>query len=295
MFLLLGHSDDSCCQAVHAGLTDLDLEARIVASPFSPPARLTWRLDAGGLTSNLYLHPADGSIDGVLVRDTGWLDPAGWEEDDLAYMQAELRAVMLAWLNGLKCPVINRPDASQWYRSGAPLVAWRHALRRAGLKLPEVVITSEPEEAAAFRRRLEAGGADGAVYAPLTSSSGYLLADDDAWSRLASVQAHAPVCLTQAHGATALACVVGDDVIWNDLPPRDAPALEAALRRFAAAAALAFVEIAVAPVRGAPVVVQVEPRPRLERYGEPARARIVAALVAQLTHRAPMAAQRVAS
>jgi hypothetical protein len=283
MFLLLGHSNDSCCQGVRAGLAGHDLEARIIESPLASPARLTWRLDADGLTSSLYPQLPDSSIDGVLVRDTGWLDPAGWEEDDVAYMQAELRAVLLAWLNGLKCPVINRPDASQWYRSGVPLVAWRRQLRSAGLKLPQVVITSEPEEAAAFRRRLETKGASGAVFTPLTNGSSYLLADDDAWRRLAFVQAHVPVCLTQAHGPAALACVVGDDVIWNDVSPPGAPAIETALRRFATAAALTFVEIAIAPVNGEPVVVLVEPRPRLERYGERARVRIVAALVAALT------------
>jgi hypothetical protein len=295
MFLLLGHPHDSCCQGVRAGLASHDLDVHIVASPFAPPARLTWHLDAEGVTSNLYPHLPDRSIDGVLVRDTGWLDSAEWEEDDFSYMQAELRAVMLAWLNGLKCPVINRPDASQWYRSGVPLVAWRRQLRSAGLKLPEVVITSEPEEAAAFRRRLETDGAGGAVYAPLTNASGYLLADDDAWSRLAAVQAHVPVCLTQAHGPAVLACVAGDDVIWNDVPPPGAPAIETALRRFAAAAALTFVEIAIAPVGGEPAVVLVEPRPRLERFSEPARARIVAALVAALTCGAAANAQLVAS
>jgi hypothetical protein len=283
MFLLLGHSNDSCCQGVRAGLASHDLDARIIASPLAPPARLTWQLDANGLTSSLYPHIPDSSIDGVLVRDTGWLDSAEWEEDDFAYMQTELRAVLLAWLNGLKCPVINRPDASQWYRSGVPLVAWRRQLRSAGLKLPQVVITSEPEEAAAFRRRLETKGAGGAVFTPLANGSSYLLADDDAWRRLAFVQAHVPVCLTQAHGPAALACVVGDDVIWNDVSPPGAPAIETALRRFATAAALTFVEIAIAPVNGEPVVVLVEPRPRLERYGERARVRIVAALVAALT------------
>jgi hypothetical protein len=282
MFLLLGHSNDPCCQGVRAMLAGHDLDARIVDSPLAPPARLTWRLDAGGLTSSLYPNLTDKAIEGVLVRDTGWLDPAAWEEDDFAYMQTELRAVMLAWLNGLKCPVINRPDASQWYRSGVPLVAWRRQLRNAGLKLPEVVITSEPEEAAEFRRRLETDGADGAVYAPLTNAASYLLQDDDAWKRLASLQAHIPVCLTQAHGPAVLACVVGDDVVWNGVPPSEAPAIEAALRRFAAATALTFVEVAIAPVRGEPAVVLVEPRPRLERYSEPARARIVAALVAAL-------------
>ena len=293
MYLLLGHSNDSCCQGLRAELAGHALDCRIIESPLSPPARLTWRLDAGGLASSLYPDVTDDAIDGVFVRDTGWLNPDEWEEEDFAYMQAELRAVMLAWLNGLKCPVINRPDASQWYRSGVPLMAWRRQLRSAGLKLPEVVITSEPGEAAAFRRRTESNG--GAVYSPLTHASSYLLADDDAWKRLASLQAHVPVCLTQAHGLASLACVVGDDVIWNDVPPPDAPAIEAALRRFAAAASLTFVEIAIAPVRGEPVVVLVEPRPRLERYREPARARIVAALVAALTCGGTANAQRVPS
>ncbi len=295
MFLLLGHSNDACCQGVRAALADHDLDARIIASPLAPPARLTWRLDADGLTSSLYPHLHDKAIDGVLVRETGWMDPAEWEADDFAYMQAELRAVMLAWLDGLECPVINRPDASQWYRAGMPLLAWRRQLRSAGLKLPEVVITSEPEEAAEFRRRVETVGADGAVYAPLTNASSYLLADDDAWKRLASLQTHIPVCLTEAHGPAALACVVGDEVIWNGVPPPDVPAIESALRRFAAAAALTFVEIAIAPVRGEPAVVLVEPRPRLERYSEPARTRIVAALVAALTRGATAEAPMVPS
>jgi len=281
MFLLLGQSHDSCCQGVRAALASRELDVRIIESPLAPPARLTWRLDAGGLTSSLFPDLPDSVIDGVLVRDTGWLDPAGWEEEDFAYMQAELRAVMLAWLAGLSCPVINRPDASQWYRAGVPLVAWRRQLRSAGLELPEVVITNDPAEAAAFRRRLEMDG--GAVLVPLTNASGYLLADDDAWRRLASVQAHAPVCLTQPHGPPTLACVVGHDVTWNGPPPSEAPAIEAALRRFAAAAALTFVEIAIAPVRGEPAVVLVEPRPRRERFSEPARARIVDSLVAALT------------
>jgi hypothetical protein len=295
MFLLLGHSTDPCCQAVCAALEGHGLDARIIDSPFAPPARLAWHLDADGLRTDLYPHLPGSAIDGVLVRDTGWLDPVEWEADDFAYMQAELRAVMLAWLHGLECPVINRPDASQWYRAGMPLMAWRRQLRAAGLKLPEMVITSEPEESAAFRRRLEADGAGGAVYAPLTNSSSYLLADDDAWQRLASLQAHVPVCLTQAHGPAALACVVGDDVIWNDAPPPGAPALETALRRFAAGADLTFVEIAMAPVRGEPVVVLVEPRPRLERYHATARMRIVAALVAALTRGVATGARRLAS
>ena len=80
MHLLLGHPGDSCCAGVLARLAARGLPARIVASPLAPPARLAWRLDDDGLTSRLELgRRADAEIAGVLVRGTGWLDPAGWD------------------------------------------------------------------------------------------------------------------------------------------------------------------------------------------------------------------------
>jgi hypothetical protein len=283
MHLLLGHSEDPCCAAVFARLEARGLPVRIVASPLVPPARFTWRLDAAGLASSLYPDVPDTAIAGVLVRDTGWLEPAGWDAADHAYMQAELRAVTLAWLAGLACPVINRPDAALWYRAGAPLLAWRALLRGSGLPLPEIVVTSDPAEARAFRCRLAKDGVSGAVYTPLTAPAGYLLADDDAWERLAALQVRAPVCLTEPHGAATLACIVGNAVIWDRAVPLEAVALEPGLSRFAAAAHLAFVEVAVAPIRGGFAVVLVDTLPRLEHFALCACARILDALVALLT------------
>jgi hypothetical protein len=198
-------------------------------------------------------------------------------------MQAELRAVTLAWLAGLGCPVINRPDAALWYRAGAALFTWRALLRRSGLPLPEVVVTSDRAEARAFRCRLARDGVSGAVYTPLTATAGYLLADDDAWERLANLEERAPVCLTEPHGAATLACIVGSAVIWDSAGPTEAVALEPGLLRFAAKAHLAFVEIAVAPIRGGLAVVMVDPVPRLEHFAPANRARIADALVALLT------------
>jgi hypothetical protein len=299
MHLLLGHSEDPCCAGVFDRLEARGLPVRIVAAPLVPPAQLKWRLDAAGLTSSLYQDAPDTAIAGVLVRDTDWLEAAGWNAADHAYMQAELRAVTLAWLAGLACPVINRPDAALWYRAGASLLAWRALLRGSGLPLPEVVVTSDPAEARAFRHRLATDGVAGAVYAPLTApaAAGYLLASDDDWECLAALQVRAPVCLTEPHGAATLACIVDNSVIWDRAPPPEAIALEPGLTRFAAAAHLAFVEIALAPVRRGLAVVLVETLPRLEHFALPARARILDALVALLTaERAVIpAAQRVLS
>src|SRR5262249_51759893 len=274
--LLLGHSDDPCCAGVFARLEARGLPARIVATPLAPPAQLTWRLDAAGLASSLCPDAVDSAITGVLVRDPGWLEPAGWDAADHAYTQAELRAVTLAWLAGLACPVINRPDAAFWYRAGTPLLAWRALLRRCGLPLPEVVVTSDPAEARAFRRRLATGGVAGAVYAPLTEAAGYPLATPDDWERLAARQMRAPVRLTEPHGAVTLACTVGNAVIWDRALSPEAVALEPALLHFAEAARLSFIEIALAPVRRGLAVVLVDALPRLEdfRLPAPARARI---------------------
>jgi hypothetical protein len=284
MNLLLGHPEDPCCAGVRARLEDHGLPVRIVAAPLAPPAKFTWRLNASGLASSLYPDTPDTEINGVLVRDTGWLEPDGWDAADHAYMQAELRAVTLAWLAGLACPVINRPDAALWYRPDASLLSWRRLLRRCGLPLPEVVVTSDPAEARAFRHRLAKGGVPGAVYTPLTGPpAGYLLADNEAWERLAKLQVRAPVCLTEPHGAAALACIVGNAVIWDRAPPPEAVALEPALLRFTTAAHLSFVEIALAPVRRGLAVVLVNTLPRLEHFALPARDDIFDALVTLLT------------
>ena len=283
MHLLLGHPDDLCCAGVFARLEARGLAVRLVPEPLAPPARLTWRLDAAGVTSSLYPDLPDTEIAGILVRDIGLLNPEGWDAADHAYMQAEFRAAILAWLAGLVCPVINRPVAARWYGAGAPIFAWRRLLQGSGLPLPEVVVTSDPSEARAFRRRLAMDGVAGAVYVPLTGAASYLLGDDEAWERLARLQKRAPVCLTEPHGPVTLACVVGDKIIWDGPLPPEAPDFELALSRFAGAAGLAFVEIALARVRCGLAVVLVEPQPRLERFTESARDQILDAITALLT------------
>jgi len=283
MFLLLGHADDPCCTGLADRLRRRGFDARIGQTSFTPPGRVVWRLDAAGRSSSRYADLSDDAIAGVLVRDAGWLDPDGWDADDHAYMQAELRAATLAWLASLPCPVINRPDATLWYRAGAPLLAWRPALQRAGLSLPDILITSDGTDAEAFRRQLAAEGIAGAVYTPLTNAGGYLLADDDAWTRLVAIQKRTPVCLAEPHGAASFACLVGNAILWDRPPSIAAAALEEPMRRFAGDVGLTFVEIAIAPVRRGLAVVLVEPRPRLEHFDKAVRDEILDALVSSLT------------
>src|SRR5437764_172377 len=74
----------------------------------SSPSRLRWS-DERRIT--------DMALRGVLVR--GRSEPIssdGWEPGDLAYIREEIQAALLAWLQSLPCPVINRFTADLWFR-----------------------------------------------------------------------------------------------------------------------------------------------------------------------------------
>ncbi len=283
MHLILGHTHDACATSVLTRLRARGLSARLVAAPLVTAARLDWRLDANGLTTRIALNdsPAE-EIDSVLVRSTGWLDPAGWAPADHAYMQSETQAALLACLTGLSCPVINRASASLWYRPRTPLLAWFPLLRRCALPAPETIVTDDPDEARAFGRRLEDADVPGAVCTSLTQLTAWLVGPTD-WAGLAEVQARTPVCLCEPHGRARAACVVGRAVIWDGRPDSGEAALEPRLLQLAAEAGLDFLEIAVAPVRTGPAVVLVEPLAQLEHFGASARAGILDALVGLLT------------
>ena len=208
----------------------------------------------------------------MLVRTTGWIDPTGWQPDDLAYMQLETQAALLAWLWSLACPVVNRYPSAVWYHAQLPLLFWQRPLRLCGLPVLETLVTNVEQEARLFGRRLAQEGVPGAVYGPLTSAVRYLVSGDDDWSSLTAMQSYTPVCLAYPHGAARSVCVVGEQVVWEGEPSPEMALLEPALRRFATAAGLAFVELALASTSQGICVIAVEPHPSLRTLwrGSPA-------------------------
>jgi len=301
--LLLGDGEDPWCLSVRTVLEARNYRTRIVANPVVHPTRFAWRLNNEHSVSQLVWGEEppvrDDRIAGVLVRSIGWVDPTGWQPDDLAYVQTETQAALLAWLWSLPCPVVNRYPPAIWYQPRAPLLSWQRLLRQSGLPTLEVLVTNVEEEARAFGRRLALGGVAGAVYGPLTSDVHYLIADDEDWSGLAAMQRCAPVCLTRPHGATQFVCVVGERVVWEGEPPLETARLESALRRFAAAAGLVFVELVFAPTSRGLGVVAIEPHPHFEHFGDAGRQQIAEGLVqfltADLAHRGAGAAPPRAS
>jgi hypothetical protein len=289
--LLLGDERDLCCSAVRDALEERGDETRIVPNPLVDPACFSWRLDNERSLTSLAFDgdPAlsDDEIASVLVRSSGWVDPAGWQPTDLPYVQAETQSALLAWLWSLGCPVVNRFTPAIWYRPQAPLLAWRGMLARSGLATPETLVTNAEDEAREFGRRLHAVGVGGAVYGPLTSDSRYLIAGEEDWRGLRELQRLGPVCLSAPHGAPQRACVVGEHVVWDGEPAAAHTALEPSLRRFANDARLALVALIVAPAPTRPCVVAVEAQPRLDEFGRAAQEEIVDGIVELLTGSRP--------
>jgi hypothetical protein len=281
--LLLGSPDDPLCQSVRDALEARSHPTQVVENPLVHPWRLAWRLSAAESASHLGWRDeppiTEDQISSVFVTGAGWIDPDGWQRDDLMYVQAETHAALLAWLWSLPCPVINRYPSALWYCPRVSLLSWRKLLRRCGLALPETLVTNVEAEARSFGRRLASQGVAGAVYAPLTSNAHYLVSSEKDWSGLAAMQERAPVCLADPHGRAQSVCVVGEHLVWEGEASRERAALEPAVRRFANALGLAFVELAFAPTRTGLCVISVETHPNLHGFGDIARGRIVDAIV----------------
>src|SRR5262249_5057668 len=110
MYLLLGSPADPCCAGVKAALEADGRPVRIVPSPLTHPTRFSWWFNSWRCASQLVWEGepplAAEEIAGVLVRTQGWLEPQGWQPDDLAYAQAETQAALLGWWWSLECPVV---------------------------------------------------------------------------------------------------------------------------------------------------------------------------------------------
>lgn len=283
MYLLLGDLQDPCCLSVRDELERRNYPSLVISNPLVHPARFTWSLNNDQSASQLIWDqgtaiPGD-QIAGVLVRSAGWLDPTGWQPRDLAYMQAETQAALLAWMWSLACPVVNRYPPSIWYRQQVPLLFWHPLLRRYGLPTLETLVTNVQQEARTFGQDGAQAGIEGVVYGPLSSDVKYLVAKDQDWQGLAAMQQIAPVSLAYPHGAAQFVCVAGERVVWEGERSSSMANLEPGLRQFARAAGLDFVELAFAPVAGEVCVIAVEPHPFLGHFGASAREQIISGIV----------------
>ncbi len=282
MHIIIGHSADPLCGAVLSGMAKCGFKARILELAISDSQKLDLRIDVHGDVrvpeATLRLDEADKDVESVLVRSTGFLDPAGWSASDHAYVQSENQAALLAWLTALDCPVVNRVGADLWYRPQTPLAYWLPRLARAGLTVPSIRITTDPAAARAFRRELEADALPGAVCVSFVQGQSWLVGPTD-WAGIEKLQALAPVCLIEPHQTPRSVCIVGGEVIWDIPPGKTLARLTASLERFARIVGLDFVELVLGRVGKGWAVVNVDPLPQLLHFETRTQTRIVAALI----------------
>jgi hypothetical protein len=275
VILLVGGETDPWCAALRRTLAAAGMPAVAATNPLADPNWFHWRFGPGGesqwaleLASGVRITPRD--LGAVFVASPPTLAPEGWPAADLAYVHAETWAAFLGWLWSLRCPVVNRSPASVWYRRSTNLLEWSAPLRAAGLPVQRAIVTNLVSEARAF-----ACGA--AVYNALGVNASMLIETEQEWSALARIMERTHACVTRPHGAATFACVAGDDVVWSARLPA-APRLEPALRAFARATGLAWVEVAFAETASRLEVIAVEPFPVPRHFTEPQAKRIVASL-----------------
>ena len=164
MHLVVGQCGDTCCAGVLARLVGAwpARPHRRFAAGAAGTARLAPRRRWADEPARLRRGPAD-EIAGVLVRGTGWVDPAGWAPDG-SRLHAGGDARRHARLaRGLSCPVINRHSAAMWYRGRdslsrlAPAAAPLRASRPRHSSSPTIPPRPAPSATASRPRHLRRG------------------------------------------------------------------------------------------------------------------------------------------
>ena len=248
MYLLIGYENDPCIHIVCTCLRNHGQMVYTIAEPLSGDTSLCWAFDTAHSQSSLRWYDgsliAGSALRGVLVRGTGEpTNPDGWDPADLAYVRVETQAALLAWLQSLPCPVVNRLTADLWFQPRRPLVAWHKLLVRCGLPTLAVQVTNDLATAQRFADRWHGE----LIYAPLTSSVRYPVVMTQQSTELARLMEHLPVTLIEPYqGTTCYATIIGQRVIWSagsGLAVTEREVLEAGLRQLARVLQIDLVQV----------------------------------------------------
>ncbi len=154
MILVCGGLADGVTELVCARLQHCGYPYRLLDLAHYPAGyRVAWRWTDAGPVGTIagpdWVLDLD-AITGVYVRflgPEGRLPPQG-DPEDAAALQFEADAGLMALLEDLPCPVVNRIGGGMSNNS-KPYQAL--LLRRAGLEVPATLVTSDPDAARAFR------------------------------------------------------------------------------------------------------------------------------------------------
>jgi hypothetical protein len=218
VILILGRREDPCCRVVHDQLLAAGRDVCLLAEDqLLPGLGFEWRPSSVRHQGSIY---SDGreidftDIDGIFSRAWGVpVSAQDFETADGRYICAEWNALLMAWLHGMPCVVINRVRPELWYKAQLNVADLASLLPGIPLRLPQVLVTTNLDDANEFCRSVP-----GRVrYSPLTQSSGYRIQTEDDKEQLAALVGSLPLYLTEwAEGRTVDAFVVGSEVIFVD-------------------------------------------------------------------------------
>jgi hypothetical protein len=218
VILILGRTEDLCCQRVQEQLSSAGREVWFLPeTQLLPNLRFAWTISRAGRhgvigLDNLKVDFAD--ISGVLYRFYGFpLQAEEFYTPDGQYISSEWNALFMAWLDWMDCKVVNRLRPELWYKpylNVPDLVSLTPFIR---LKLPRALVTTSGDEARAF-----CASVFGPVrYSPLTQPSRYRIHTAEDKQRLVMLEGSLPFYLTQwIEGVAIDAFVIGREVVFVD-------------------------------------------------------------------------------
>jgi hypothetical protein len=264
VYLILGEPTKSLAKPLLARLHAIGAEILSITD-LTSEIEMMWRLDAA--LSSFELHLPDGrtilqeQLLGVIALAPSVGDIKSIKEKE--YLRAEKRAALLAWIFGLKCPVVNRFRPMFWISPRIPLPLWHRSLTKCGLPVIDEVLSNVPAELKAF-----AGKFRGDLnYSPLSSEQCYRVATADDFEGLSKLTQFCLINLRHHSPLVYAACIVDRNVFWNQSVPAVLINLQDRLVQFAVTAGLAILEVALLLIGDTPKVCSIEPFPKLERFG----------------------------
>ena len=218
VILVLGRTEDPCCRLVTEQLSVAGRDACLLPEDrLLPGLHFVWKPSDGEQKGSI--EYGDRKIDfadvsGILCRAGGVPVPAeDFASSDGRYICAEWNALLMAWLQRMPCPVVNRIRPELWYKAQLNAPDLASMLPCIGFRLPRALVTTNIDDASEFCRSIP-----GPVrYSPLTRATVYRIETEVDREKLAALSGSLPLHLTEwIDGCVVEAFVIGSEVLFVD-------------------------------------------------------------------------------
>ena len=218
VILILGRTEDPCCRLVNEQLLAAGRDVCLLPEDqLLPGLHFGWKPSRLGQQGSIEYSGREidfAEISGILCRAWGVPIPAeDFATSDGRYICAEWNALLMAWLQGMPCTVVNRIRPQLWYKAQLNAPDMASLLPGIGFRLPRALVTTSIDDANEFCRSIR-----GSVrYSPLTRASTYRVQTEADREKLAALDGTLPLYLTEwIEGGAADAFVIRSEVLFVD-------------------------------------------------------------------------------